>query len=72
MILIASVHDFNFFPRSLDDSAVAIEEELVRCTGGAPARLAALQGALKCGTNCGSCMQQLQKLVKVSVTPITA
>ena len=45
---------------------VAIEEALVRCTGSAPARLAALQGELKCGTNCGSCLPQLQKLVRVA------
>ena len=35
----------------------------------APARLAALQGALKCGTNCGSCLPQLQKMVKVNMPP---
>ncbi|OYT93685.1 MAG: nitrate reductase [Burkholderiales bacterium PBB3] len=51
---------------------VAIEEELLRCTGGAPARLAALQGALKCGTNCGSCVPQLQRMVKASVVPTPA
>ena len=51
---------------------VAIEEALVRCTGSAPARLAALQGTLKCGTNCGSCVPQLQRMVKVSVIPTPA
>ncbi len=51
---------------------VAIEDELRRCTGGAPARLAALQGALRCGTNCGSCIPQLQRMAKASVTPTLA
>jgi assimilatory nitrate reductase catalytic subunit len=27
-------------------------------------RLASLQGALKCGTNCGSCVPQLQRMVR--------
>ncbi len=51
---------------------VAIEEQLSQCTGSAPARLAALQGALKCGTNCGSCIPQLQRLAKASVVTLAA
>ena len=51
---------------------VAIEAELLRCTGGTPARLATLQAALKCGTNCGSCIPQLQKLVKLNIAPTLA
>ena len=46
----------------------AISAQLSQCTGGAPARLAALQGALKCGTHCGSCLPQLQRMVKAGMT----
>ena len=34
------------------------------CSGDTGARLAQLQGSLKCGTNCGSCIPTLRKLVK--------
>ena len=34
-------------------------------------RLAALQGALKCGTNCGSCVPELKRLVR-SARPVPA
>ena len=51
---------------------MTIEVQLRQCTGSAPARLAALQGALQCGTNCGSCLPQLQKLVKVNRVPMLA
>ncbi len=33
------------------------------CEGSDGERLAALQGALKCGTNCGSCIPQLKRMV---------
>ncbi len=29
-------------------------------------RLAALQGGLKCGTNCGSCIPELRRLVRAT------
>ena len=51
---------------------IAIGEALVRCTGSAPARLAALQDTLKCGTNCGSCVPQLQRMVKLGMAPTLA
>jgi assimilatory nitrate reductase catalytic subunit len=41
-----------------------IEAVLVRCSGSADQRLAQLQGELKCGTNCGSCIPTLKKLVR--------
>lgn len=44
----------------------AIEAALVRCTGSADERLAALQGALKCGTNCGSCVPELKRMVRAT------
>jgi assimilatory nitrate reductase catalytic subunit len=45
---------------------VAIEAQLQHCTGTPKERLDALQGALQCGTNCGSCMPQLQRMVKMN------
>jgi assimilatory nitrate reductase catalytic subunit len=41
----------------------AIAQTLSGFTGGHDVRLAALQGQLKCGTNCGSCMPELKRLV---------
>ncbi|MCU4120873.1 nitrate reductase [Variovorax sp. N23] len=41
----------------------AIRLQLPRCTGTDRERLAALQGELKCGTNCGSCLPELQRML---------
>ncbi|MFS2168364.1 bacterioferritin-associated ferredoxin, partial [Variovorax sp. Varisp62] len=49
---------------------VAIQTELGRCSGTADERLAKLQGALKCGTNCGSCIPELKRMVRA--TPVEA
>ncbi len=46
---------------------VAIAEHLKQCPGNAKERLASLQTALKCGTNCGSCVPQLQRMVKAQL-----
>ncbi|MEZ2297116.1 molybdopterin-dependent oxidoreductase [Variovorax sp. RCC_210] len=43
---------------------VAIQAELARCGGTAEERLGKLQGALKCGTNCGSCIPELKRMVR--------
>jgi assimilatory nitrate reductase catalytic subunit len=43
----------------------AIRSALPSCTGSVDVRLAQLQGGLKCGTNCGSCLPALRKLVQV-------
>jgi assimilatory nitrate reductase catalytic subunit len=48
---------------------VAIEAQLRQCAGSASERLATLQDALKCGTNCGSCLPQLQRMVRSSLQP---
>jgi len=45
---------------------LAIEAELGRCGGTPDERLAALQGALKCGTNCGSCIPELKRMVRAT------
>jgi assimilatory nitrate reductase catalytic subunit len=42
---------------------VAITSHLKACTGAPGGWLTSLQSALKCGTNCGSCMPQLQRMV---------
>jgi assimilatory nitrate reductase catalytic subunit len=44
-------------------SQSAIEQCLQHCPGTATERMASLQSALKCGTNCGSCLPQLRQLV---------
>jgi assimilatory nitrate reductase catalytic subunit len=46
---------------------VAIDAELVNCTGSAKDRLTSLQTRLQCGTNCGSCVPQLQRMVRASM-----
>jgi assimilatory nitrate reductase catalytic subunit len=44
-------------------SQPAIAQHLSQCEGSPAQRLASLQTTLKCGTNCGSCLPQLKKLV---------
>ncbi|GAB3498886.1 nitrate reductase [Curvibacter fontanus] len=42
----------------------AIEASLAQCGGSESERLGALQQSLKCGTNCGSCVPELQRMVR--------
>jgi assimilatory nitrate reductase catalytic subunit len=42
----------------------AIQAVLLQCPGDDAERLAALQGQLQCGTNCGSCVPELKRLVR--------
>lgn len=44
----------------------AIQARLQTCTGSDEQRLAALQAGLQCGTNCGSCVPELKRLVRAS------
>ena len=46
----------------------AISNHLAQCTGLEGDRLISLQSTLKCGTNCGSCLPQVQRMVKASVS----
>jgi assimilatory nitrate reductase catalytic subunit len=46
-----------------------IEAVLARCDGAPEAQLAALQGELKCGTNCGSCLPKLRSMVRKQLVP---
>jgi assimilatory nitrate reductase catalytic subunit len=51
----------------------AIRSRLKTCEGSEAERLAALQGSLQCGTNCGSCVPELKRLVRETApTPATA
>jgi assimilatory nitrate reductase catalytic subunit len=45
----------------------AITGTLAQCSGNDSERLAALQQTLKCGTNCGSCVPELQRMVRRTV-----
>ncbi|MEJ8845768.1 molybdopterin-dependent oxidoreductase, partial [Variovorax rhizosphaerae] len=45
----------------------AIGEKLQGCTGNDDQRLAELQGALQCGTNCGSCLPELRRMVRAEL-----
>ena len=42
----------------------AIQMHLDQCPGSAEERFASLQSALKCGTNCGSCVPELKRLAQ--------
>ncbi len=47
-------------------SESAIQQHLMTCAGSDKERLASLQGALRCGTNCGSCVPELQRMVRAA------
>ncbi|MCM2348219.1 nitrate reductase [Acidovorax soli] len=49
----------------------AITAELAKCHGTDDDRLAQLQGALRCGTHCGSCVPELKRMVR-STGPLAA
>jgi assimilatory nitrate reductase catalytic subunit len=50
----------------------AIIETLGTCQGNTDSRLAQLQGQLKCGTNCGSCIPALRQLIKLHPAAVPA
>lgn len=49
-------------------NASQIDATLRRCTGSAQERLDQLQGELKCGTQCGSCLPNLRERVRQSLS----
>ena len=49
-------------------SEPAIQAHLAGTRGSEDQRLASLQGALQCGTNCGSCVPELRRLVRGVIT----
>jgi len=48
-------------------SESAIDQALQCGSGGEGERLSALQGALRCGTNCGSCVPELKRKIRLVV-----
>ena len=50
----------------------AITGQLAQCTGSEDQRLAQLQTSLRCGTNCGSCLPEVKRLVRLSIPHSTA
>ncbi|MBX3611049.1 MAG: molybdopterin-dependent oxidoreductase [Hydrogenophaga sp.] len=52
-----------------DVSEDAIQAHLAQADGDDAERLASLQATLRCGTNCGSCVPELQRLVRLSAHP---
>ena len=48
-----------------DVGEAAINQTLSVCSGTADAQLAQLQAELKCGTNCGSCIPELKRMVRL-------
>ena len=48
----------------------AINAQLKLCSGNDDERLSQLQTALQCGTNCGSCVPQLKRLVRSSTQSV--
>jgi len=51
---------------------MAIADALKSCSGSDAQRLAALQATLRCGTNCGSCVPELQRMVRSTPAQVTA
>ena len=45
---------------------LAIAAELKNCSGDDSTRLAQLQSTVKCGTNCGSCLPEVKRLVRIN------
>ena len=48
---------------------LAIQAHLSACSGSAEQRLQSLQTTLRCGTNCGSCLPELQRMVNGTQSP---
>jgi assimilatory nitrate reductase catalytic subunit len=46
-------------------SEAAVRACLAQTEGDATERLAAVQEALKCGTNCGSCVPEIKRLIRL-------
>ena len=48
-----------------------ITTQLGQCKGNEDQRLAQLQGAVQCGTNCGSCLPEVKRMVRLSMPTST-
>ena len=51
-----------------DVTDLQIESTLGRCQGSADERLLKLQSELACGTNCGSCLPEIRRLMRLQLT----
>ena len=49
---------------------VAIRQHLDKCQGDSAQRLVSLQGTLKCGTQCGSCVPELRRMIQQTVSTV--
>ncbi len=54
----------------LNVSDTAIQGHLAQASGSPDERLASLQAALRCGTQCGSCVPELRRLIAVAPAPV--
>jgi assimilatory nitrate reductase catalytic subunit len=52
-------------------AAPAIEKHVAGCAGSPDDRLASLQSTLRCGTNCGSCVPELKRMIR-AIAPLQA
>ena len=50
----------------------AISAQLAQCTGTEAQRMEQLQNTLKCGTNCGSCLPEVKRMVRLSMPHASA
>jgi len=48
-----------------DVGEAQIGAALERCSGATEAKLAQVQAELRCGTNCGSCLPELRRIVRL-------
>ena len=52
-----------------DVDEARIRQALAECAGSDAERMAAIQGGLRCGTQCGSCLPELRRLVAGQPVP---
>ena len=57
---------------NVTDTAIDAHLALPEAAGTDEARLASLQGALKCGTSCGSCVPELKRRLRSALGDMAA
>ena len=57
---------------NVTDAAIDAHLTIAGATGTDEARLASLQGALKCGTSCGSCVPELKRRLRSAIADMAA
>ena len=58
---------FPLHERLKHHDTVAVRRQLEQTQWWSPDRLAQLQGALRCGTQCGSCVPELKRMVQATL-----